>query len=204
MRYSDTHKQETRKKVVRAAAAAVRVKGPDGVGVAEIMAEAGLTHGGFYAHFPNKEALVAAAVEEAFGQSRRRFARMTEGMAPGEALTAFVESYVSSDHRDNPQRGCPISTLTSDLPRQGPLVRRAFDTGVANLIARLEAWLPERDPAARRTLASSLMAEMAGAVALARAVSDERLAEQLLDASRTRIKARAGLAGVAGAVTSSP
>ena len=204
MRYSDTHKQETRKKVVRAAAAAVRAKGPDRVGVAEIMAEAGLTHGGFYAHFPNKEALVAAAVEEAFGQSRRRFARMTEGMAPGDALTTFVESYVSSDHRDNPQRGCPISTLTSDLPRQGPLVRRAFDTGVANLIARLEAWLPERDPAARRTLASSLMAEMAGAVALARAVSDERFAEQLLDASRTRIKARAGLAGVSGAVLNSP
>lgn len=204
MRYSDTHKQETRKKVVRAAAAAVRAKGPDGVGVAEIMAEAGLTHGGFYAHFPNKEALVAAAVEEAFGQSRRRFARMTEGMAPRDALTTFVESYVSSDHRDNPQRGCPISTLTSDLPRQGPLVRRAFDTGVANLIARLEAWLPERDPAARRALASSLMAEMAGAVALARAVSDERFAEQLLDASRTRIMARAGLAGVSGAVLNSP
>src|SRR5258708_10304628 len=98
MRYSDTHKQETRQKVVRAAAAAVRAKGPDGVGVAEIMAEAGLTHGGFYAHFPNKEALVAAAVEEAFGQSRRRFPRMTEGMAPPEALTAFVASYLPAAH----------------------------------------------------------------------------------------------------------
>src|SRR5579862_5333498 len=72
VRYSQTHKEETHRKVVRAAAAAIRAKGPDGVGVADIMAEAGLTHGGFYAHFPSKEALVAAAVEEAFGQGGRR------------------------------------------------------------------------------------------------------------------------------------
>ena len=201
MRYSETHKEETRKKVVRAAAAAVRAKGPDGVGVAEIMAEAGLTHGGFYAHFPNKEALVAAAVEEAFGQSRRRFARMTEGMSSEQALSTFVDAYVSADHRGNPQRGCPISTLANDLPRQGPLVRSAFDAGVAALIGRLEAWLPDGDPAARRSLASSLMAEMAGAVALSRAVADENLAHQLLEASRCRIRARAGLADVASAAS---
>ena len=194
MRYSDTHKEETRRKVVKAAAIAVRAKGPDGVGVAEIMAEAGLTHGGFYAHFKSKEALVAAAVEEAFGQSRRRFSRLTEDMAAADALTAFVDAYVSAEHRANPQRGCPISTLANDLPRQGPMVRAAFDAGVEGLITRIEGWLPEPDPTARRSLASSLMAEMAGAVALSRAVSDEALAEQLLEASRARIKARMGLA----------
>ena len=199
MRYSDSHKEETRKKVVRAAAAAIRAKGPDGVGVAEVMAEAGLTHGGFYAHFPNKEALVAAAVEEAFDQSRRRFARLTEGMSSDEALTVFIDAYVSIDHRNHPRRGCPISTLTNDLPRQGSMVRSAFDTGVETLIARIEAWLPDQAPGARHSLASSMTAEMAGAVALARAVSDEDLAEQLLDASRARIKARAGLSGSSGA-----
>ncbi len=192
MRYSDTHKAETRKKVVQAAAAAVRAKGPDGVGVAEIMAEAGLTHGGFYAHFPNKEALVAAAIEEAFDQTRRRFARLTQAMSPREALITFVEAYVSKDHRNNPQRGCPISTLSNDLPRQGPIVRAAFDAGVANLIARLEDWLPAQDRTARHGLASSLMAEMAGAVALSRAVSNTAISEQLLEASRVRIKERAG------------
>src|SRR5204862_4389718 len=102
MRYSDTHKQETRKKVVRAAAAAVRKKGPDGVGVAEVMAEAGLTHGGFYAHFPNKEALVVAAIEEAFAQNGRRFNRLTEGMTARDALEAFVDAYVSTEHRVSP------------------------------------------------------------------------------------------------------
>ena len=200
MRYSDSHKEETRNKVLRAAAAAVRARGPDGVSVAEIMAEAGLTHGGFYAHFPNKEALVAAAIEEAFGQSRRRFARMTEAMTSDEALAAFVDAYVSTEHRNNPQRGCPISTLTNDLPRQGPMVRAAFDAGVEGMIARLEARLPEQDPVARRSLASSLMAEMAGAVALSRAVSDEALADQVLEASRARIKARVGLGSASGAV----
>jgi TetR/AcrR family transcriptional repressor of nem operon len=193
MRYSETHKEETRQKVVKAAAMAVRAKGPDGVGVAEIMAEAGLTHGGFYAHFKSKEALIAAAVEEAFGQSRRRFSRLTEDMSSAEALEAFVDAYVSAEHRANPQRGCPISTLANDLPRQGAMVRAAFDAGVEGLISRIEGWLPEPDPDARRSLASSLMAEMAGAVALARAVSDEALAAQLLEASRARIKARVGL-----------
>jgi TetR/AcrR family transcriptional repressor of nem operon len=188
MRYSETHKQETRSRVLKAAAAAVRAKGPDGVGVAEIMAEAGLTHGGFYAHFPNKEALVAAAIAEAFAQSRRRFGRLTEGMNAQEALTAFVDAYVSNEHRTRPERGCPIATISSDLPRQGPAVRAAFDAGVAGLIGRLAAWLD-----ADEGLATSLLSEMAGAVTLSRAVSDDALAERLLDESRTRIKARMGL-----------
>src|SRR5437868_4001041 len=117
MRYSDDHKAETRKKVVRAAATAVRAKGPEGVGVAEVMAEAGLTHGGFYAHFPSKEALVVAAIEEAFGQSARRFARMLEGKDGPQSLEAFVDAYVSLEHRANAQGGCPIAALSSDLPR---------------------------------------------------------------------------------------
>jgi TetR/AcrR family transcriptional repressor of nem operon len=188
MRYSENHKQETRNRVLKAAAAAVRAKGPDGVGVAEIMAEAGLTHGGFYAHFPNKEALVAAAITEAFAQSRRRFGRMTEGMTDAQALAAFVDAYVSNEHRTNPQRGCPIATISSDLPRQGPAVRAAFDAGVAGLIARLEAWL-----GADQALATSVLSEMAGAVTLSRAVSDDDLAQRLLADSRSRIKARMGL-----------
>ncbi|WP_293897827.1 TetR/AcrR family transcriptional regulator [Phenylobacterium sp.] len=190
MRYSDTHKEETRRKVVRAAATAVRAKGPDGVGVAEIMAQAGLTHGGFYAHFPNKEALVVAALEEAFGQSARRFARMTDGLSHVDALTAFVDSYVSSEHRAHPERGCPIATLSSDLPRQGRAVRDAYEGGVRRLIARLASWLPED----RAALAPSLLAEMAGAVSLSRAISDDDAAAQLLADARLSLKTRMGIA----------
>jgi TetR/AcrR family transcriptional repressor of nem operon len=191
MRYSDTHKQETRKKVLRAAAMAVRAHGPDGVSVAEVMAEAGLTHGGFYAHFPNKEALVAAAIDEAFGQSGRRFAKLTEGMAPAEALATFVDLYVTPEHRAHPEQGCPVATLSSELPRQGLPVREAYERGVQNLIRRISAWLPEGP--GRASLATSLVAEMAGSVSLSRAISDDEEAARLLADSRHRIKTRMGI-----------
>lgn len=189
MRYSDTHKEETRKKVLKAAAVALRAKGPDGVGVAEIMAEAGLTHGGFYAHFPNKEALVAAAIGEAFGQSGRRFAKLTEGMAPAEALTTFVDLYVTREHRDHPERGCPIASLSTELPRQGPAVREAYERGVQGLIGRIANWLPEE----RHGQAASLVAEMAGTVVLSRAISDPDAAERLLAEARGNLKRRMGI-----------
>jgi TetR/AcrR family transcriptional repressor of nem operon len=189
MRYTDTHKEETRKKVLKAAAAAVRAKGPDGVGVAEIMAEAGLTHGGFYAHFPNKEALVAAAIDEAFGQSRRRFEKLIDGLGPSEALAAFVDAYVTRTHRDHPERGCPIATLSSELPRQGAPVREAYERGVQNLIGRIARWLPED----RRRHAASLVAEMAGAVVLSRAMSDPEAADRLLADARLSLKTRMGI-----------
>jgi TetR/AcrR family transcriptional repressor of nem operon len=192
MRYTPSHKEETRAKVLRAAAAAVRARGPEGVGVAAIMAEAGLTHGGFYAHFASKEALVAAAVEAAFEQSRRRFARMAGRLSPAEALGAFVDAYVTPEHRAAPERGCPLVTLSSDLPRQGAEVRAAYERGVRAFIGRLAAWLPA-DAADREGLAASLVAEMAGTVALSRAISDEAEAARMLAAARRRIRARAGL-----------
>ena len=192
MRYPDSHKEETRARLVTAAAAAVRARGPDGVGVAEIMKEVGLTHGGFYAHFPSKEALVAAAVEEAFEQGRRRFGRITDELEGLAAFGAFVDTYVTMEHRAAPERGCPLATIASDLPRQGPAVRAVFDAGVAGLIGRIANWLPG-DPAEREGQASSLVAEMAGAVSLSRAVSDDAMAARFLEQSRRRNRARAGL-----------
>lgn len=200
MRYPDSHKEETRARVVKAAAAAVRAKGPDGVGVAEIMKEVGLTHGGFYAHFPSKEALVAAAIGEAFEQGRRRFGRITGERAGLEAFAAFVDSYVTMDHRAFPERGCPIATIASDLPRQGAAVREVFDAGVAGLISRIAAWLPGEDAQERQDLAGSLVAEMAGAVSLSRAVSNAEMAARFLEQSRRRIRARAGISDDAGTV----
>jgi TetR/AcrR family transcriptional repressor of nem operon len=193
LRYPDNHKDETRAKVVKAAAAAVRAKGPDGVGVAEIMKEVGLTHGGFYAHFPSKEALVAAAVGEAFEQGRRRFGRITGERTGLEAFAAFLNTYVTTDHRAHPERGCPIATIASDLPRQGAAVRAVFDAGVTSLIGRVAAWLPGDDAQERQDLAGSLVAEMAGAVSLSRAVSDDAMAQRFLEQSRRRIAARAGI-----------
>jgi len=193
MRYSQTHKEETRQKVVRAAAAAVRVNGPDGVSVADVMAEVGLTHGGFYAHFPNKEALVAAAVGEAFDQGRRRFGRITADLEGLDALAAYIDTYVTLDHRGNPQRGCPVATIGSDLPRQGAAVREVFDAGVSGLIDRVAGWLPIADAEERLGLAGSIVAEMAGAVSLSRAMTDDAMAAKFLEQSRRRLRERAGI-----------
>ena len=176
--------------MVKAAADAVRAKGPDGVGVAEIMRDAGLTHGGFYAHFASKDALVVAALQEAFGQSARRFAKLTAGMAPEQSLAAYVDAYVSMEHRANTTGGCPIATLSSDLPRQSREVREAYEAGVRGLISRIETWLP----ADRKAIAASLLAEMAGAVALSRAMSDDEGARRLLAEARHSLKSRMGVA----------
>ncbi len=96
----------------------------------EVMAEAGLTHGGFYAHFPSKDDLVVAAVEEAF-RGRARRSRGSRRSDPGAGLDAFVDFYVSTEHRGNRRRGCPIAALSSDLPRQGLPVREAYGPAYA-------------------------------------------------------------------------
>lgn len=198
MRYDANHKAETRKKVVKAAAAALRAKGPDGIGVADIMAEVGLTHGGFYAHFPSKAALLAAALEEAFDQSRRRYARMGEGAGKAEQLAQFIDTYVTAAHRDRPEGGCPVAALATDIRRQPPEIRATFDDGLRRITERLAGLLEVGPPEEREGLAASLFAEMVGAVALSRTLSDRDYSDRLLAEARQQIMRRAGL------VSSSP
>lgn len=193
MRYSGTHKEETRNRIVAVASRQVRARGPDGVSVAEVMAEAGLTHGGFYAHFKSKDALVAAAIEAAFENRRAHFRNLPEAIDAPAFLDRFVDSYVSAVHRDRPERGCPVATLSSDIPRQGEAARAAFDAGVKSLIRTIASRLTVGAPEDRDALAGSLVTEMAGAVALARAVSDPDLSDRLLQQSRRSVKARMGL-----------
>lgn len=193
MRYSETHKEETRKRVVAVAARQIRARGPAGVSVAEVMAEAGLTHGGFYAHFPSKDALVGAAITQAFDDRRAYLSRVGENLGAAGYLTHLVDSYVSAAHRDRPDRGCPITTLSNDLPRQGEPARAAFNDGVRSLIGAISSRLTVGAPQDRFALAGSLVAEMAGAVTLARAVSDPVLSDDLLEQTRRSVKARMGL-----------
>ena len=190
MRYTPEHKDETRAKVLRAAANAMRARGPDGVGVADIMKSVGLTHGGFYAHFRSKEDLVAQAVTQMFADAARRFSRITEGLAPAEALATYIDRYISAAHRDDIARGCPLTAIAPDLARGQAESRAAFDEGVRAIIQRLAAWLPGDDTAARAT---ALIAEMAGTVALSRAVGDPKLSDSILAAGRAAARAHAGL-----------
>jgi len=194
MRYAEDHAGKTREKILRHAAADIRKHGPDGVSVARVMSAAGLTHGGFYAHFDSKDELVARAMEGMFDQARRRFEKATDGLEGPAALAAFVDSYLTVSHRDHPERGCALAALAGDVPRLKGLVRRTYDIGFAGMVARVESHLPEEHED-RRALALSVISEMIGAVALSRALGDNETSEDLLAAARNAVKARAGLPG---------
>ena len=183
MRYSSDHKAVTRERVVRTAAAAIRAKGPANVSVPELMAEAGLTHGAFYAHFASKDALLAEAIGEMFAQAGRH---MTRGIG---GLVAYLDFYLSHEHRDQPARGCPVAALGTELPRLNGPVRDALDIGVRTFVDGITAFLP--DTPAREARATSIVAEMTGAVMLARGASDRALSDAILAASREAILTRA-------------
>jgi TetR/AcrR family transcriptional repressor of nem operon len=186
MRYDSEHKDRTRSKLLKAAAEQMRLHGPDGVSVANVMKRAGLTHGGFYAHFESKDALIAAAVAAMFDHAAERRAR-TFGVAT--SIDAFIDTYVSETHRDNPTRGCPVPCLMSESGRWPASARKAFDEGVMRLANRLAALLPPHI-ADQQSASMSLVAEMAGAIALSRAIGDPTLANELLAASREALKQR--------------
>lgn len=193
MRYSPEQSEKTRQKVVNIAAAQMRKHGPDKVGVAAVMSRAGLTHGGFYAHFPSKDDLIAAAIDRMFEEASGYFRTWTEGRSRPDALRSYINSYVSKAHRDQPATGCPIAALTSDIHRQGRKARTAFDAGLARLLDAIASLLPGADESAKRALAVSMLSEMTGAVAAARAVSNSQLSDQILSGARRALRARAGL-----------
>ncbi len=185
----ETKGEATRQSIIEAAARAIRVHGPAGVSVVEVMREVGLTHGGFYAHFASKEALVAAAIGHMFAEGEGRFAARTGARRGPEALKAWIGAYVSREHRDNPGGGCALAALVSDMPRLDAAARTAFDDGLRSIAERLARHLPAGLPQPENAICS-LLAEMAGAVALSRAVSDSALSDRILRQSRTALCAR--------------
>jgi len=190
MRYDSEHKQRTRQKVLKAAAKAIRAQGPHRVGVAAVMGKAGLTHGGFYAHFDSKDALVAAAIGQMFEETRSNWEHLTQGKSPAEALNAYVDFYLSITHRDAVSAGCPIPILAPELRRLSRSARAEFAAGVGRLTERLGEQLERLGVANPQDEATSMLAEMVGALALARAEPDNERSESILNASRQRLKAR--------------
>ena len=193
MRYAQTHKDETHKALLKVAAAQLRAKGPDRLSVAAVMKAAGLTHGGFYAHFKSKDALLNETLGDIFGRSRRRMQRMLEGLPPKHALATYIDFYVAPTHRDDPANGCPITALNSDMPRQSRKFRAAFEDGVKSLSHFLAEKMDAAGIDGAGKLAPSILAAMAGAVSLSRTISDPDLSDELLASTRAGIKARLGL-----------
>ena len=193
MRYSSDHKAETRERVLKEAANEIRAKGPDNVAVSGIMARAGLTHGGFYAHFPSKDALVKEAIGTMFADARARSDKIDADGDPRDVLRAYVDFYLSAAHRDRRDRGCPLPTLSGDFARSQPETRERFGAGVVGIATRLAAPLAKLGYADPDAEAHALLAQLVGGVALARAVGDAALSDALLADTHASIVRRYSL-----------
>jgi len=189
---SGSKKEETRERILRAAARAIRKHGYEGVGVADVMKEAGLTHGGFYAHFGSRDALLAAAADQAGAESIETLTRAIAAAKPGQELMALVDTYLSDRHVAAPEQGCAIAAAGSEVPRQHVEVRRAASRRIKDLIGLIERQFPEWGRSAAHDKAMGIAATLVGALVLARAVDDAQLSNRIRKAAREQIRAATG------------
>ena len=188
MKVSREQAAQNRERILDAAAQLFRERGFDGVGVADLMKEAGLTHGGFYGHFSSKEDLIAEASARALTGSLALLAKAAE-RASGDPLSAVAGAYLASSHRDNPGAGCLLAALGPDVSRQGPAVRRAATDHLRAAFDLLAKLVRGTSKAARRRKAISTYATLVGAMVMARAVDDRALSQEILDAAQASVKA---------------
>lgn len=183
MRVSREQAAENRRRIVKTAGKLFREKGYDGIGVADLMKAAGLTHGGFYGHFRSKDDLVAEAVSETLAASAERWKKRVADR-PDEPMAALVDYYLSNDHRDAAGIGCAVPALAGETSRQAQPVRDAYGRGVEGLVQVLAETMPEKTPEERRQSALVAFSAMVGAVAMSRAVGDNAFADEILGAVR--------------------
>lgn len=176
-------KEATRDRIVDAAARAIRRSGYNGTGVADIMKDAGLTHGGFYAHFPSREALLAEAADRAGGESVAMMQQIAASVQPHQVLPAMMEAYLSKEHLEAIETGCATAALGSEMPRQAPEVRRAATRRIKEMIDLVSRQSPDWGQPGAHERALFTVAAMVGTLVLARAVDDTRLSEALRKAA---------------------
>jgi len=182
MRYSPRHKLETRERIVAAASRGFRTRGLAGTAVAAVMAEAGLTHGGFYAHFADKDALTAAACRRALAEAWSDFDTNTAA-PPGSVRQRLIDRYLSAAHRSGVAEGCVLSALGPEIARATPAVRRALGAEIETHLARLAAVMPGDTPRQLRDEAGVLISTLVGSVILSRLLP-ERAGRRHLAATR--------------------
>lgn len=183
MRYSKEHKQETHARIVRKASVRLREKGAHGVGVADLMKEAGLTHGGFYAHFDSREALVIEAFTYAMDRSVEHWRKIAAETLPEKRLAAIVDSYVSTVHRDDPGRGCAVPSLAAEIARESAKTRKVFGAKLEQLIDVMADQIPEVPRKTARKQAMGMLATMMGTLVLSRVAGGE-LSDEILASGR--------------------
>jgi TetR/AcrR family transcriptional repressor of nem operon len=184
-----THKDRTHARILDEAASAMRLHGADGISVAKLMKRAGLTHGGFYAHFASRDVLVADAVERMLQDNRSLVEGCLNTREAAKGVCALIDAYLSERVKNAPERACPFPALAGEAVRMPAPARARFNEGVAlfrRMLASTFEALGKHEPQA---LASSVLAEMVGAMALARAASDEE-GKDILASSRRLLKER--------------
>ncbi|HEY8095604.1 MAG TPA: TetR/AcrR family transcriptional regulator [Methylobacter sp.] len=185
---ASSRKEITHTRIVETAARAIRRSGYDGTGVADIMKEAGLTHGGFYAHFASRDAMLAEAAdragEETIAIAKKIFAEVPED----QALQALMQVYLSNEHMANIETGCSLAALGSEMPRQAPEVRKASTCRIKEMIGLIKNKLAGQSNAYEKALV--MVSAMVGTLLLSRAVDDPELSEDFRQAALKHFDAK--------------
>ena len=176
-------KEATHERIVEVAARAIRRTGYDGTGVADIMKEAGLTHGGFYAHLASREAMLAEAADRAGAEAVAVMGRIAAAEPPQQALKAMLQAYLSKAHVEGAETGYAVAALGSEMPRQAPKVRRAATRRIKEMIDLVARQSPDWGQPGAHKHALVTVATMVGALVLARAVDDPKLSDALREAA---------------------
>jgi TetR/AcrR family transcriptional regulator, transcriptional repressor for nem operon len=185
MRYSAEHKQETRERIVRAASRRFRRSGSEASAIGKLMHDLKLTHGGFYRHFDNKEALFAEAFEQAVQEVDDRIEARLAKAPPGRELEALVDAYLDPRHCDDMAGGCPVAALASEVARRPRGARTRVLESLRRHIRRMAKYLPGTSEKERRRKAIALFSGMAGTLTIARAFTDEREQRAILEGSKS-------------------
>ena len=187
MGHSRAGKTKTHKRIVKIASRRFREKGLAGVGIADVMKEAGLTVGGFYKHFDSRDALVAEAVSSAFGGWKRRVDAAASG-GPAVSYAKLIDDYLNEAHRDDPGTGCAFGALAGEIARSNKRTRALASEQIRNDIQLLAGLLPGKNKHAARSKAILTFSALVGAMVLARAVSDEALSLEILKTVKELLK----------------
>jgi TetR/AcrR family transcriptional regulator, transcriptional repressor for nem operon len=178
VRYGSEHKEATRRRIVETAGRRLKRDGIDGSGIATLMADAGLTNGAFYAHFDSKDDLVATVVADQLGRQASQFSELPGGRG---GLEVFVREYLSPAHRDHPDVGCPSAALLDEVGRCTGATKKAYTAGTKAILDEICRRLAPEDPESARGTALALFTMLVGSMQLARAVSEKRLSNAVLE-----------------------
>ncbi|MGH8809895.1 MAG: TetR/AcrR family transcriptional regulator [Noviherbaspirillum sp.] len=186
MRYDKDHKAQTRSVVLDNASMRFRQEGIQAVGIASLMADAGLTHGGFYAHFTSKEKLVEAAIGKAFDTSVESLRKVAEEPGEQAPMEALIDAYLSARHRDYPGYGCAAAALGAEVARLAPETRQAYGLHLDRLIVLIAQQLDQKkDETLRKQTATAIFSTMVGALQMSRTVESAAQSLAFIEAGKS-------------------